>query len=336
LAFARRQPLKPERIEANELISGISKLLARTLGGNIAVQLMLDPGISPVVADRVQLETAITNLANNAKDAMPNGGKLIIATRSGFLDEEYATQHPEVRPGRYVTIEVTDTGQGMAPEVLKRIFEPFYTTKGVGKGTGLGLSMVFGFMKQSGGHINVYSEPGRGSTFRLYLMPADPTHASRSVEEAPPLQPAASKGQTILVVEDNAKLRNVVVKQLIGLGYEVLEAEDSKAALRLLEGGPNVDLLFTDVVLPGDMDGCALARETAARYPQIKILLTSGFPGASLRGVEELGARLLSKPYRKEELAGAVHAALRQDANRPPAGVPTDGERGSSPELELS
>jgi PAS domain S-box-containing protein len=309
LAFARRQPLRPERVDLNELIGGISKLLTRTLGENVEIRLDLDKLISPIVADRVQLETAIANLANNARDAMPNGGRLIIATRGAKLDEDYAANHSEVEAGTYAEMEVSDTGCGMAPETLKRIFEPFYTTKEVGKGTGLGLSMVFGFMKQSGGHINVYSEPGRGTTFRLYFRPADSVEA---VIEAPPLQPVHSANRTILVVEDNPKLREVVVKQLAGIGFHVLEAESAKAALGVIGDRGLVDLVFSDVVMPGDMDGCALAREIMARWPNSKILLTSGFSGTRLADVEGLGSnvRLLNKPYRKDDLTRTIREVL--------------------------
>ena len=260
LAFARRQPLLPEQVDLNMLVEEISMLLKRTLGQDIAVGLDLDRSIAPVTVDRVQLETAIANLANNARDAMPNGGRLLIATHTAHLDADYAAHHAEVVPGSYVAIEVSDSGQGMTPEVAARIFEPFYTTKAPGKGTGLGLSMVFGFMKQSGGHINVYSEPGRGTTFRLYLRPASTVGVAEDVE-APPLQPEAEAHETILVVEDNSQLRQIVVKQLIGLGFEVFEVDNAKRALELLALKGKVDLLFTDVVLPGEMDGCALARE---------------------------------------------------------------------------
>jgi PAS domain S-box-containing protein len=311
LAFARRQPLQPEPIDLNELLGGISKLLGRTLGEHIEVQVELDPTIPFVLADRVQLETAVANLATNARDAMPDGGRLYIATRSGRLDEEYAAQHVEVEPGDYVAIEISDTGQGMPPDVLARIFEPFFTTKEVGKGTGLGLSMVFGFMKQSRGHINVYSEPGRGTTFRLYLKPA--SRASiESVAEAPPIQPALDRRATVLVVEDNHRLRQVVVKQLTSLGLAVLEAENAQQALERLREAETVDLVFSDVVLPGGMDGIALTSEIVRRDPQAKILLTSGFPGKRLADAEGLGStvRLLSKPYRKDELTRAVREAL--------------------------
>ena len=295
----------------NELIGGISKLLTRTLEENVTITLDLDKTILPIVADRVQLETAIANLANNARDAMTNGGRLIIATRSAQLDQDYAAQHAEVEPGKYVEMEVSDTGEGMTPEVLTRIFEPFYTTKEVGKGTGLGLSMVFGFMKQSGGHINVYSEPGRGTTFRFYFRPAESSSLEPAVE-APPLQPMHNATETILVIEDNLKLREVVVKQLASAGFHVLEVDNAKAALDVLGNRGSVDLLFSDVVMPGDMDGCALAREVMARWPGSKILLTSGFSGSRLADIEGLGTnvRLLTKPYRKDELTRTIRQVL--------------------------
>ena len=237
LAFARRQPLKPEEVDANELVRGITKLLARTLGEDIKITLDLDPATKPVFVDRVQLETAITNLANNARDAMPAGGQLFVATRNGYLDLDYIEKHPEVESGEYVTIEISDTGQGMAPEIVERIFEPFYTTKGVGKGTGLGLSMVFGFLKQSAGHVSVYSEPGLGTTFRLYLQPSQSSSQTNVVVEAPSLQPDYKNEETVLVVEDNSSLRTVVVRQLEAIGLRVLEAENGQMALDVLEGG---------------------------------------------------------------------------------------------------
>jgi PAS domain S-box-containing protein len=311
LAFARRQPLQPEQVDLNGLIEEISHLLRRTLGQNIEIALDLDRSIPQVAVDRVQLETAIANLANNARDAMPNGGRLTIASHTAFLDQDYADQHAEVVPGNYVAIEVSDAGEGMPPEVVARIFEPFYTTKGLGKGTGLGLSMVFGFMKQSGGHINVYSELGRGTTFRLYLRPASQI-AEQAAVSAPSLAPEADARETILIVEDNPKLREIVVKQLSSFGYRVIEADTAQRALDVLAAQGKVDLLFSDVVLPGDMDGCALAREVKITSPRAKVLLTSGFPGARLTDMQGLGTsvRLLSKPYRKEELRRVVREVL--------------------------
>jgi CheY-like chemotaxis protein len=244
---------------------------------------------------------------------MPKGGRLVIATRRAHLDHDYTAQHAEVEPGDYVAIEVTDTGEGMPAEVRDRIFEPFFTTKGPGKGTGLGLSMVFGFIKQSGGHINVYSEPGRDTTFRLYFHMSVPGSAQDSSERPAPQESIhKGEGETILVVEDNPSLLRIVVKQLTDLGYRVLEAVTAKKAIEVLDSGQPVDLLFTDVVMPDGMDGYELAREAITRRPGAKVLLTSGFPGTSLVEVEGLGeaVRLLSKPYRKEELTRTVRAVL--------------------------
>jgi signal transduction histidine kinase len=308
LAFARRQPLQPARTDVNELIGGIVKLLERTLGEEIQIALDLNPDVWPVVVDPAQLESSLTNLATNARDAMPGGGQLIIVTGNRPLDADYASQYPEVQPGDYAMIEVTDTGTGMAPETASRIFEPFYTTKEQGKGTGLGLSMVFGFIKQSGGHINVYSEVGIGTTFRLYLP-----RAVADVEASPAAVPATlvrGNGETVLAVEDNASLRRVVARQLAELGYRVLEAEDTQAALRILESEP-VDLLFTDIVMPGGTSGYEIAGRVLARWPQIKVVLTSGFPENRSNGdATSRGLRLLSKPYRRDDLGRIIREAL--------------------------
>jgi PAS domain S-box-containing protein len=310
LAFARRQPLQPEEVDANALVSGITKLLARTLGEDIKITLDLDAGTRPVFVDRVQLETAITNLANNARDAMPAGGQLIIATRNGHLDRDYVEKHSEVASGDYVIIEVTDTGEGMAPEIVSRIFEPFYTTKSVGRGTGLGLSMVFGFVKQSKGHINVYSEPARGTTFRLYLPPAQSSSFSAHIQ-SPSLQPQYTNEETVLVVEDNSSLRAVVLRQLEGVGLRVLEAGNAQQALDILKAVPGIDLVFTDIVLAGDMDGYALARAIRKSHPKVKIIMTSGFPGIRFNESElAKSLPLLSKPYRKQDLIRLVRDVL--------------------------
>jgi CheY-like chemotaxis protein len=237
---------------------------------------------------------------------MPNGGCLTLATANHRLDADYAELHPDVAVGDYVMIMLTDTGVGMTKDTMAKIFDPFYTTKEVGAGTGLGLSMVFGFMKQSGGHVTVYSEPGIGSTFRLYL----PRALAGVVEEESPrhIETTRSKGETVLAVEDNAALRRVVVRQLTELGYRVLQATNVTDALEVMKSEV-VDLLFSDVVMPGARDGYTLAREVTALRPGIKVLLTSGFPAT--RGHETSAAlaprqRLLSKPYRRDELARAL------------------------------
>jgi signal transduction histidine kinase/ActR/RegA family two-component response regulator len=320
LAFARRQPLQPRRIAINDLMRTIAKLLARTLGERIAVTLELAPDVWPVVADPAQLEAALTNLATNARDAMPRGGRLTIATANRHLDEDYGSQHAEVVPGDYAVIEVSDTGSGIPPELLTQIFDPFFTTKPQGEGTGLGLSMVFGFMKQSGGHINVYSEPSAGTTFRLYL-PRDRT-ADLPHRESDTASPQGG-GETVLVVEDNPTLRAMVVMQLTRLGYRVRQSESAAAAITVLEQAPQrIDLLFADVVMPGKLDGYDLARIVRQRWPATGILMTSGFPGTKLDHATTVAADipLLTKPYRRAALAQALRAALGNGRpGKPPA-----------------
>ncbi len=314
LAFARQQPLCPQRVDVNELVSGITRLLSRTLGENIEIVVSLSSEVTPTVVDPAQLEASITNLATNARDAMPSGGRLAVATANCRLDNDHAALHAELVPGEYVMIEVSDTGSGMMPEVMNRIFEPFYTTKGRDKGTGLGLSMVFGFIKQSGGHINVSSEPEVGTTFRLFLP--------RATGEAVMTQPGAKEqlvrggGETILAVEDNDALRRVIIRQLNSLGYRVLEAKQADAALQLMEQ-ESIDVLLTDIVMPGGKDGVELARQAVRRWPTIAVIFSSGFSQVRLDGNAVSlppGIPLLSKPYRKESLARAVREALSSAA----------------------
>jgi PAS domain S-box-containing protein len=309
LAFARRQPLQPERANINEVVGAIVRLLTRTLGENISIEMALSPNVWPVLIDRAQFEAAIANLAMNARDAMPRGGSLTIATSNGELDEAYAAVHADVTPGQYVVVKVSDSGTGMPADVLTRIFEPFFTTKEQGKGTGLGLSMVFGFMKQSGGHITVHSEPDIGTTFRLYLPRLPETVAAHEdrVEEGVP----RGGNETVLVVEDNTGLRRIVVRQLSEAGYRVLEAPDAATAMTIIESRERIELLLTDVVMPGEMDGRDLVQAAVARRPLLRTLLTSGFPDARWSGsTMRTGGRLLSKPYRKEELRRVVREIL--------------------------
>lgn len=310
LAFARQQPLRPQHVDVNELVSGITRLLRRTIGEDVEISLDLAAELWPVVVDPAQLEASLTNLATNARDAMADGGRLMIVTGNRTLDTDYAAQHAEVVPGGYVMLEVSDTGCGMTPEVMHRIFEPFFTTKSRDKGTGLGLSMVFGFIKQSGGHIGVYSEPGIGTTFRLFLP--------RMAEDVPAVEESCAtpllhgRGESVLVVEDNAALRRVVTRQLGELGYRVLAAENAAAGLELLDR-QSIDLLLTDIVMPGGINGRELARRARQRWPSIKIVFTSGFSEARLNGDGGPLAActpLLSKPYRKEDLASAAREAL--------------------------
>ena len=308
LAFARRQPLQPKVIALNELVEGITRLLSRTLGEAVEISLDLGSDLWPVVADPAQLEASITNLATNARDAMPEGGRLIIATRNCHLDSGYAVLHPEVTPGDFSMVEVSDTGAGMAADTLAKIFEPFFTTKEPGRGTGLGLSMVYGYMKQSGGHVAVYSEVGLGTTFRLFFPRASDVKGAAPPSETPVA--ARGRGEAILVVEDNDALRRVAVRQLEELGYTVLEAEDAAAALNTL-ANEKVDVLFSDVVMPGGMTGFDLAEAARRQWPDLRVVLTSGFPDArQVARVAPSRARVLSKPYRREELAAAIALAL--------------------------
>ncbi len=311
LAFARRQPLQPKRVDANRLIADCAKLLRRTLAENIEVRVEPGDDIWPIIVDPTQLEAAITNLATNARDAMPEGGRLTISTRNGSLDADYAEQHAEVVPGDYVVIGVRDTGTGIPAASLEKIFEPFFTTKPEGRGTGLGLSMVFGFLQQSGGHINVYSEEGAGTIFLLYL-PRAPQEALHP-ETRPTSEPIVSgRGESVLIVEDNAALRRIVTRQVAELGYVVHEADGASAALALIEAGTPVDLLFTDIMMPGPINGKELAAQAQARWPKIKVILTSGFdqtksnPADTPRG----GEFVLDKPFRKADLGRALRQAL--------------------------
>jgi signal transduction histidine kinase/ActR/RegA family two-component response regulator len=304
LAFARRQPLAPSAIDVNELVIGMTRLLERILEENIEVVLNTGEDIWPVLIDPAQLSAAIANLATNARDAMPKGGRLTIETKNTHLDADYAALNREVEPGDYVLLEVSDTGTGMSAETLSQVFEPFFTTKEVGRGTGLGLSMVFGFVKQSRGHIKIYSELGHGTIVRLYL----PRAAQGPVAAAPAAEakPAHAATESILVVEDDGDVRRIVTRQIAELGYAVIEARSPKEALALLEDPKvKIDLLFTDLVMPGGMNGHELARMAIAERPGLKALFTSGYSDSSLRGGERLrdDEHFLSKPYRKQDLA---------------------------------
>jgi PAS domain S-box-containing protein len=310
LAFARRQALDARVFDVNERVVGTMDLLRRTLGEAIKVDTHLDAALWPAFADPVQLESALVNLAINARDAMPEGGRLIIETANRELDDEYVRLNLDVQPGPYVMLSVSDTGTGMPSEVVARAFEPFFTTKPVGQGTGLGLSMVYGFARQSHGHVKIYSEVDHGTTVRLYLPRSkDVVVADRLV---PVGLPIARPGERVLVVEDNSDVRAMVLRQLRDLGYDVVEAGDGLAALAELEQGQRFDLLFTDIVMPGGLSGSDLARAVRARDPAIKVLLTSGFAGGSMptvAGGDEF-RHLLSKPYRQSDLAAKLRHVL--------------------------
>lgn len=319
LAFSRRQPLAPKVIDVDKLVLSMSDLIQRSLGELIKLEIVIAPGLWRIEADANQLESAILNLAVNARDAMPKGGELVIETANARLDENYAENHAEVPPGQYVMIAVTDTGIGMPKSVLDRAFEPFYTTKEIGKGTGLGLSMIYGFIKQSGGHLKLYSEEGRGTTVKMYLprllreVIADDESASHSVGfETSPRQ------ESILVVEDDDDVRAYTVDCLRELGYRVLEAHDGPSALRLLERQESeVDLLFTDVVMPA-MTGRELAEEAEKRQPRLRVLYTSGYTRNAIvhAGRLDLGVDLIPKPFTFEALAQKVRDVLDSGRTR--------------------
>ncbi|MEZ5668300.1 MAG: PAS domain S-box protein [Alphaproteobacteria bacterium] len=313
LAFSHRQPLDPRTADINGLMRGTIAMLRRTLGEDIVIHERLADAVWPVRIDHAQFDSTVVNLASNARDAMPKGGALTFATRNTHLDAHYAETHPYVAPGDYVLVEVSDTGQGMDAETLGRVFEPFFSTKPQGHGTGLGLSMVYGFVKQSGGHINLYSEPDHGTSVRIYLpVQRDAAGVERS-SAAATSRPLPTGHETILVVEDNEQMRRTAVVQLTALGYKVVEADHGEAALALLEGeSVRPDLMFTDIVMPGRLDGYQLAKAAAALRADMRVLLTSGFPGDTLNqhGKHEPGMNLLGKPYRKEDLARAIRQAL--------------------------
>jgi PAS domain S-box-containing protein len=309
LAFARKQPLQPREIDVNALIADTAKLLRPTLGEQIAIESVFEDEACVATVDPNQLATALLNLALNARDAMPNGGKLILETGSAFLDENYAGMHGDVRPGRYSLIAVSDTGTGIPASILDKVFNPFFTSKGPGKGTGLGLSMVYGFVKQSAGHIKIYSEEGHGTTIKMYLPPGTGVSAA---SDAVVTSTVRGGHETILVVEDDKLVRDYVLTQLHSLGYVTLDAENAAEALALVEAGRRFDLLFTDVIMPGAMNGRQLADAIEKHKPGLKVLFTSGYTENAIihHGRLDSGVLLLAKPYRKSDLAGMIRRAL--------------------------
>jgi CheY-like chemotaxis protein len=310
LAFARKQPLQPVDLDVNALVLEAAKLLRPTLGEHIEITPLLAEDAWTALADPNQLTTAVLNLAINARDAMPNGGKLAIETANIVLDENYAGRHSEVTPGHYVMIAVSDTGTGISPALLERVFEPFFTTKEVGRGTGLGLSMVFGFVKQSGGHVKIYSEEGHGTSVKIYLPRATGLH--QTAAEALVSANIVGGTETILVVEDDAMVRRYVTTQVQSLGYTTLEAPNASDALRIIDEGVAIDLLFTDVIMPGAMNGRQLVEKALKRRPGLKTLYTSGYTENAIvhHGRLDSGVLLLAKPYRKSELARMIRLAL--------------------------
>ena len=313
LSFSRKQTLRPVATECNKLLDSIHVLLRRTLREDIEINTDFDSELRPAFADPAQLESAVLNLALNAQDAMSSGGRLTISTANASLDFLDHNVHPEVRVGEYVVIAVTDNGEGMSKAVLDRVFEPFFTTKDVGKGSGLGLSMVYGFAKQSNGHVSIYSEPGLGTTVRLYLPAV--TEKTNVVSSLPPpvMQETSQRGvETVFIVEDDPFVRSYAVMSLQSLGYRVTSAVDGNDALQKLGTDLQVDLLFTDIVMQGGINGWELAELARRARPHLRVLLTSGYALETLSAQGHLrdGAFILTKPYRKAELARRLREAL--------------------------
>jgi CheY-like chemotaxis protein len=312
LAFSRQQALAPVTIECNRLIRDMSDLLRATLGEHIIIETVLGAGLWKAYADPNELEHAILNISINARDAMPEGGKLTIETANAHLDEEYCTQHSEIAPGQFVMIAISDTGAGMTQKVLARVFDPFYTTKSVGKGTGLGLSQVYGFVKQSNGHVKIYSEVGVGTAVKIYL----PRHQGPAKEARSPVVQQAVEGgggQCVLVVEDEPLMLQVTTKTLRELGYMVHSSSSGSEALQILEDTPQVQLLLTDVVMP-EMNGKQLADEALKRRPNLKIIFTTGYTSNAVvhGGVLDANVNFLSKPFTLEQLQSKLRNVLEQ------------------------
>jgi signal transduction histidine kinase len=311
LAFSRQQALTPKTLDVNKLVQGMSELLRGTLGRDITLEVVVGGGLWQVHADESQLENAILNIALNARDAMPDGGRLTIETQNAHLDERYAAANLGTSPGQYLMISVTDTGAGMPPHVAAKAFDPFFTTKEQGKGTGLGLSQVYGFVKQSGGHIKIYSEPGRGTSIKIYL----PRHHAPGGQPAEFQQatglPMEGHQELVLVVDDEDVVRSIAADGLRELGYRVLEAPDARTALALLEEYPDVDLLFTDIVMP-EVNGRKLAEQALRKRPGLKVLFTSGYTRNAIvhNGVVDADVHLIGKPSTLDELAEKVRDVL--------------------------
>jgi signal transduction histidine kinase/CheY-like chemotaxis protein len=313
LAFSRLQPLAPQILDANRLVADMSELLKRTLGEAIKIETVLAAGLWKIHADAAQIENAILNLAVNARDAMPEGGRLTIESANAFLDEKYTVSLDGVMPGQYVQIAVTDIGVGMAQNTLDHAFDPFFTTKKLGMGTGLGLSQVYGFVKQSHGHIKIYSEPSHGTTIKIYL----PRYYGDEQGETPRVETPAlvtgSPHEVILVVEDEDKLRHLTVDALRDLGYTVLEASRAAEALDLIDKHPEINLLFTDIVMP-EVSGRKLADEALKRRPDLRVLYTTGFTRNAVvhNGILDTGVNFLPKPFSMEDLAAKIRQALSE------------------------
>jgi CheY-like chemotaxis protein len=311
LTFARRRRLEARVLDLNELVLGMAEIVQRTIGAHISLSAILAPGIWLTQADPSEVENAVLNLVINARDAMPKGGRVVIETRNikfGNGDEEVL---PGLRKGHFVVVSVSDTGAGMPPDIASRAFEPFFTTKPMGRGTGLGLSTIYGFAHQSGGHVTLYSEVGKGTTVSLYL-PRNMDGAIETTSHEEAQAPMAENSETILVVEDNPDVREVTLQRVDALGYVVLEAASGPEAIRLLKANPEIQLVFSDVVMPGGMSGYDVAHWVAEHKPDVPVVLTSGFAeGASgqLEGAPNARA-MLRKPYSRVELATVLNSVL--------------------------
>ena len=313
LAFGRRQALDPRVLNVGRLITGMDEMLRRTIGEGVEVETMVSGGLWNTLVDPVQIENSLLNLAINARDAMDGFGKLTIEVGNAFIDDNYARMNEDVEPGQYVALSVTDTGSGIPPEMLAKVFDPFFTTKPEGRGTGLGLSMVYGFVKQSGGHVKIYSEVGHGTTVKIYL-PRSRRQEDVAVDTLD--APVIGGRETILVAEDDEGVRSTVVDMLRELGYNVLKAPDAASALTIIESGITIDLLFTDVIMPGSLKSADLARQAKERLPAIAVLFTSGYTENSIvhGGRLDPGVQLLSKPYTREQLARKIRHVLANEA----------------------
>jgi len=309
LSFGRRQALEPKVVNIGRLVSGMDELLRRSLGEAIEIETIAAGGLWNTLIDPGNLENAIVNLAINARDAMQGSGKLTIEAGNASLDDAYVQAYPEVEAGQYVVLSVTDTGSGMPPEIAARAFDPFFSTKAEGHGTGLGLSMVYGFAKQSRGHVKIYSEVGHGTTVKLYLPRVV---QSEDVLAAIERSPITGGTETILVVEDDAEVRATAIEMLGELGYRVLKAHDAASALHIIESGLSIDLLFTDVVMPGTLKSPELARKAKERQPHIGVLFTSGYTENAIvhGGRLDADVDLLPKPYAREALARKIRQVL--------------------------
>jgi len=314
LAFSRRQALEPVRVDVNQLVANMLELLKRSLGEQISIETVLAAGVWPAFADSNQLENALLNLTLNARAAMPEGGCLTIETANTYLDDAYSSRFGDIEPGQYVVMCVTDTGTGIPANIIDHVFDPFFSTKAVGEGSGLGLSMVHGFVKQSGGHVRIYSEEGHGTTVKLYLprmtSAEEQAAAPAARPDAPPPAPMgqAEAHETILLVEDNQGVREYAAGALSALGYAVLEAGDAASAIALIGRNPPIHLLFTDVVLPGGRNGRSLADEVLQKYPGLPVLFTTGYTRNAIvhQGRLDADVELLNKPYTQQDLARKV------------------------------